>query len=156
MSENWNGKWMLNGNCDELWNADTKFDTREEAIKYGISLLTKFNNMTDKEKESFDLMVDMHIQHDGKNITSFNVGKIVYAEISFNVDNILETIADNAYDEYGEYAEDYLRDVKNVHVEELEATINNWFHKYDYLPTFYGIECAETIYMDEIAEERIK
>lgn len=54
--------------------------------------------------------------------------------------SILENIASSAYDEYSEYADDYLSEViydKNK-AKELEELITDWLNKNAEQPSFYG------------------
>ena len=44
----------------------------------------------------------------------------------FNVDYFIEDMMERAYDEHGEYAEDYLTDLSDDKVKELEGIIANW------------------------------
>ncbi|EAC9484466.1 TPA_asm: hypothetical protein GHD47_03230, partial [Listeria monocytogenes] len=49
------GQWMLNGTDGERWGAFERFDTKEEAIIYGVELLTEYNSLDDDERRDYDL-----------------------------------------------------------------------------------------------------
>ena len=55
-----------------------------------------------------------------------------------NGDRLIEELQERAYDEYGEYAEDYLVDVGDV--AELEALIVGWLNEHAKPPTFYRVD----------------
>lgn len=61
---------------------------------------------------------------------------------------MIEAIQTDAYDEGGEYAENYLDDVTKEQREELEEQLdvvfNAWLEKYDLYPNFYTIPAYET------------
>lgn len=68
--------------------------------------------------------------------------------------DVIESVQADAYDEGGEYAENYLDDVTKEQREELEEQLdvvfNAWLEKYDLYPNFYTIPAHETYkYIDE-------
>lgn len=62
--------------------------------------------------------------------------------------DVIEAVQTDAYDEGGEYAENYLDDVTKEQREELEEQLdvvfNAWLEKYDLYPNFYTIPAHET------------
>lgn len=62
--------------------------------------------------------------------------------------DVIEAVQADAYDEGGEYAENYLDDVTKEQREELEEQLdvvfNAWLEKYDLYPNFYTIPAHET------------
>lgn len=62
-----------------------------------------------------------------------------------NVDRIVDDMGEVAYDECGEWAEDYLDDVTEDQKNELEALICQWADKHGLKPTWFMIENIETI-----------
>lgn len=62
--------------------------------------------------------------------------------------DVIESVQADAYDEGGEYAENYLDDVTKEQREELEEQLdvvfNAWLEKYDLYPNFYTIPAHET------------
>lgn len=62
-------------------------------------------------------------------------------------------IADNAFDNYGEFAEDYLMDVSVKQTDELDVEIKNviinWMIKHKLEPTFYVVEDAEIVHKNK-------
>lgn len=62
--------------------------------------------------------------------------------------DVIEAVQTDAYDEGGEYAENYLDDVTKEQREELEEQLdvvfNAWLEKYDLYPNFYTIPTYET------------
>lgn len=158
---NRNGKWMLNRHNSEYWNAEDVFNTEEEAVKTGVSLLKKYNSL-DKELKSEVLALSNKIEDTMgiaslgyETITRFDVGLVEQATVEFNVDSILETATENAYDEYGEFAEDYLEDVTDEDKTELETLIHDWFIRHNYIPQFYKVYNIETIDLNDFSEERL-
>ncbi len=61
---------------------------------------------------------------------------------------MIESVQADAYDEGGEYAENYLDDVTKEQREELEEQLdvvfNAWLEKHDLYPNFYTIPAHET------------
>ena len=59
-------------------------------------------------------------------------------------ESIIDMLRDEAYEEGGEYAEDYLKDVSEAQRDELTEVLTNafnkWAAKYGYKPNFYPIE----------------
>lgn len=62
--------------------------------------------------------------------------------------DVIEAVQVDAYDEGGEYAENYLDDVTKEQREELEEQLdvvfNAWLEKHDLYPNFYTIPAYET------------
>lgn len=58
-------------------------------------------------------------------------------------DTVIDIIGNHAYDEYGEYAEDYLSDVSDdAEIElniELCKVVKKWAKKHKYEPTFFRV-----------------
>lgn len=140
-----NGKWILNDENSEYWNASDSFDSREEAINKGKETIKHYNTLTNKQKEDIDLS-DIGLSGiTYEDIESFDVGQVNLATIATNGERFVEMVADEAYEEYGEFAEDYLSDVKKEHLDELGELLNGWFEKHNYMPTFYMVENVSTI-----------
>jgi len=59
------------------------------------------------------------------------------------VDNFIEDMQLRAYDNYGEFGEDYLIGLEKQKVKELESLIVNWFKKNVPEPTFYSVANVE-------------
>ncbi|MFN6676409.1 hypothetical protein ACK4CF_14150 [Enterococcus gallinarum] len=127
------GKWMCSID-EEQWQAAEYFDTKEEAVGFGIKSIQTFN----KNPEDGCLDDEMGSTPE-EVVTSFYVGQAFCPGIPFNVDDLLERIQEAAYEDGGEFAEDYLDDVTKEHREELDDLIQNWFIKHKYLPNWYNI-----------------
>lgn len=105
---------------------DGYFDTKEEAIKEGTEYAV------DAEK------------------TIFFIG---LAEKTFSphidVDWLIESIQEDAYDHGGEYAEDYLEGVTKEQKQELEEKLNDvfgaWTEKHKHEVNFYEVVDSEEI-----------
>ena len=71
-------------------------------------------------------------------------------------DHAIEMIADNAFDNYGEFAEDYLMDVSVKQTDELDVEIKNviinWMEKHSLQPTFYLVENAKIVHKNKDGE----
>lgn len=133
MKKDLDRKWMCSLN-EEYWEAVEYFDTKEEAIKYGIEAVKKFN----KNPEEAYLDDEMGSTPE-EVVTSFYVGQAFCPGLPFSVDDLLERVQEVAYEEGGECAEDYLDDVTKEDKEELDDLIQNWFVKHKYLPRWYNI-----------------
>ncbi|EKZ0536224.1 hypothetical protein ACUE9N_000041 [Listeria monocytogenes] len=140
------GQWMLNGTDGERWGAFERFDTKEEAITYGVKLLTEYNSLEDNKRRDYDLSDGLNMRPlDYENIYTFFVGQIEEVGFPNEVDTLLEIIAERIYAEVGEYSEGYLDDVTQEHKEQLSDLIYEWAKQRDYLPSCFTIEMAEEI-----------
>lgn len=129
--------WIYNIGKTDIWRNDEEFETKEEAIEAGRIETVKTNRD--------NLNYGSNFQH-----KSFEVGRSeLCSPNGVDVDDILENIIQNAYDEVGEVAQDYLDDVTDEHRAELEEKLNDvffeWMKKYNYEPTFFKVEAIETI-----------
>lgn len=119
------GKWCYSFN-EENYEGD--FDTKEQAIAEAIWYY----------KEDDDIDQDI-----------IWVGQTKAISLGVNVDRIIEDLGEEAYDQSGEYAEDYLTDVKKSHQRILEERLNNvlysWMKEFKYEPNFYTVENVEEI-----------
>ena len=147
------GQWMLNKEYGERWEASEYFDTKEEAIEFGVSLLKKYNSLDDDGKSDMDLSDGLNIYPDDyENIYIFYVGQIEAIGFPDVVDNLLETISETVYDEVGEYSDGYLDDVTTEHKKELSDLIHDWAKRNDYLPNCYIIGATEEININSFVE----
>jgi hypothetical protein len=147
------GQWMLNKEYGERWEASEYFDTKEEAIEYGVSLLKKYNSLDDDGKSDMDLSDGLNMRPDDyENIYTFYIGQIEAVGFPDEVDMLLETISERVYDEVGEYAEDYLDDVTTEHKKELSDLIHDWAKRNGYLPSCYIMGATEEININNFAE----
>lgn len=60
-----------------------------------------------------------------------------------DTDILMESIADRAYDKYGDHTDTYLDDVDSEKKEELKKVIANWLNYNTKKPDFYGVENIE-------------
>lgn len=132
-------KWMCSVN-EEYWRASEYFDTKEDAVKFGLAAALRFNK--NPEEEYLD---DEMGSTPEEVVTSFFVGQVFCFGIPFDVDQLLECVQEAAYENGGEFAEEYLDDVTAEHRDELESLVLNWFTKHDYLPTWYNIYNVDEI-----------
>lgn len=69
-----------------------------------------------------------------------------------NGDDLIEDMIQYMYKEYGDWADGYLEDVKDEHIDVLENALNlvfeNWAKKYNYLPNFNEIVNVKTYVYD--------
>lgn len=122
------GRWILdiNETISDIWNGESFFDTKEEAIEEGYRWAEK------------------------ENLKFFRVG-LCESETNYgiDVDSVIEHIQETTYDEVGEVAEDYLDDVTTEDLLELEEKLNdvfyNWQKEHKYEPNFYRIVATERI-----------
>lgn len=109
-----------------------EFDSREEAIKEAFEENKDYNN---KYKVCW-------------------VGKCIEVIPSgFGIEPILEDVAHNTKaDTCGDFADDYLMDVSNEHMTELEDAMHevlfNWLDKHEeYKPTWFEVDDIEEVYL---------
>lgn len=114
------GQWAYSFNGEEF---DGNYDNKEEAIE-----------------EAKDYLEDDQL--------IIYVGQIEEFPISADIDLLLERLGESAYEQCGDFAEEYLHDVTDEHFKELEKNINSvlntWISKY-YKPNFYTIGNVERI-----------
>nr|WP_315527534.1 DUF2188 domain-containing protein [Carnobacterium maltaromaticum] len=147
------GQWMLNKEYGERWEASEYFDTKEEAIEYGVSLLKKYNSLNDDGKSDMDLSDGLNMRPDDyENIYTFYIGQIEAVGFPDEVDMLLETISERVYDEVGEYSEGYLDDVTTEHKKELSDLIHDWAKRNGYLPNCYIMGATEEININSFVE----
>ncbi|EFM2997702.1 hypothetical protein HHK30_002753 [Listeria monocytogenes] len=145
------GQWMLNGSDDDFWEGAARFNTKEEAIDFGIEMLRKYNINPDDAKNRKILNDDMGAYpvplspYSNEPIYIFNVGLVEQVKFPNRTDELLERIAEDVYDEIGDYAEDYLDDVDEKHQTELQELIRDWAERHDYLPNYFTISRTEAI-----------
>ena len=112
---------------NDSWQFDYDgYDSKEEAIKYGIKIAK-----IDKE-------------------TCFRVGKSIPCSMGrIDADNIIENAVEQLYEEVGEVSETYLENITDEQEKELEEALNevfyNWHKKHDLFPTCYTIEDIEYV-----------
>lgn len=140
------GKWLCATLEADEWLASEIFDTKEQAIQAGLQACRDFNNdPTDMGVED----VLNFIPDDSEEIMAFQVGQLNQAMPYFNVDCILEHIAEQTYNMCSiESAEDYLDNVKEEDKVELDKFLRSWFTRHNYLPNFYDITNQQTIIVD--------
>ncbi|EAG4505964.1 hypothetical protein CBM20_14655 [Listeria monocytogenes] len=140
------GQWMLNGIDGDRWEACEYFDTKEEAIFYGIELLTEYNCLDNKQRRDYDLSDGLNLySSEHENIYTFFVGQTEKVEFPDTVDSLLEDIAQCVYDDVGEDAQGYLDDVTQAHKKELYDLILRWAKQRDYLPRYFTVQSIEKI-----------
>lgn len=119
------GQWTHNYAENEPWCSGAYFDKKEEVIADGLK--------------------------EYAHSTHFFIGEIVPANIGCNVDAnaILEDVAERVYDEIGEAASEYLRDVTNTHHQILEDRLNDvvsqWMKEFEYEPKYFHLNNVERI-----------
>ena len=111
------GKWCISRNGEDYDN--DFFDTKEEAIEYA----------TDNDDYNCN--------------ETFFVGKAEFFKPKIDADDIIDRISDDAYDNYGEWAEAYLHNINTVQKSELQyklqSVFNKWMKKYSLDPVFFRI-----------------
>ncbi|ACL77590.1 hypothetical protein [Ruminiclostridium cellulolyticum] len=127
--DNWNnGLWMYNFGGKEIWNEEEYFDTKEEAIGMG------------------------RIEAIKRGEDSYQVGQIITFTPSLDADWAIEQIAENAMDNCGEVANDYLDCVPKEETDRLEELLNEaltkWLDETKNHPGFF--------YIDDISEHVVE
>lgn len=126
------GRWTYNDHGNEYWSNDD-FETESEAIEAAF------------EDEGF--VKDNYENNNGEYFLNIAAGKIKQPSICDGqdiADTVIEFLKVYHYDEYGEFAEDYLGDVKTEHQNELNElltkVIEEWAAKNSLKPSHYLIE----------------
>ena len=123
MSEN---KWCYSTDKE---NYTGIFDTKEEAIKEGKI------DAIDRDKKHFYI---------AKAIKDFTP--------CIDTDFIIELIQEDAYNNGGEWAEDYLDDISKEQLAELDKKLNDvlsdWLNKHNLKPTWFTVEDVEEISLE--------
>ena len=122
------GKWLFNETDGELWCGDF-YDTKEEAIAAA--------------------------RRDG--LSEFYVGQFKLTELPhIDAERLMDDLADQVFDEAGEFAENYLDDVTEEQIKELEQKLNavfaEWSSAHCLDPDFGTIVRIETVKYPEPEE----
>ncbi len=121
-------KWVVSYD-DEIFLTNYFFDTVDEAIEFG--------------KAEYD------------NLDGFYIGQVFEEPVNTDIEamSILEVIAEDVYEQFGEVAQDYLMNVKGEHVVELENALNNvikhWMDYYNYNPSYFKVDNIQFISLEE-------
>jgi uncharacterized protein YegP (UPF0339 family) len=123
-----NGKWQYQLTNSEIWGTSEDYDTKEDAIKYGR-----------EEAKDTEYETDY-----------FDVGQIEkYVPCGIDVDDVLDRLVDDAYDEVGEVSDGYLsvitKEQENELEEKLNQVLNEWMEKHSLIPSFYKIVNVEKV-----------
>lgn len=121
----------------DIWSCSEEFDTKDDAIIAGRKEAIAENTINSNYGSKF--------QH-----KSFQVSRVEgVIPCGVDIDDILENISENVYDDVGEAAEGYLDDVTKEHRDELEEKLNDvlfdWIKRHNYEPTCFKIVAIETI-----------
>ncbi|ECL7059169.1 hypothetical protein FTO90_08790 [Listeria monocytogenes] len=140
------GQWMINGVECYFWEDTARFNTKEEAIKFGIEMLKKYNNNPDDAKNR-NILIDSMNTHPNNNepVYTFQVCLVEDVKFPDRTDALLEWIAEDVLDDVQGIADDYLEDVTEEHQNELQDLIEDWAKRHNYLPDTLKIFPSETI-----------
>ena len=131
--DNLNGKWTYDIDGGESWSCVEFFDTKEESIEAG------------KDEAINGYPFD--------DIKYLRVGQVKEFVPKINGYHIVESVGEDAYEECGEIAEDYLASVRSGDIAELqlslEACLHQWLRNKGFVPNFYSIENIEEIDLDK-------
>ncbi|ARF70696.1 hypothetical protein B7C51_24800 (plasmid) [Paenibacillus larvae subsp. pulvifaciens] len=125
-----NGKWKFEIVGYDNW-CDDYYDTKEEAIEFGIKLLnSKINEEKEEEKDRY-----------------FNVGQVVIHKPKIYAEWVIEQVVQNAHNACGEIAEEWLLNVEKNKIKNLEDKLNSFFIEWlkdnNQIPTFGSIQNIE-------------
>jgi hypothetical protein len=114
----------------ENWTA---CETKEEAIAEGENYLSEWTNNTAGE---------------------FFIAPIIPGKIpNVDVDMIIETLQEEAFEEGGDYAEDWLRKIPDEKIQDLSTQLNNlvknWIVVNGYEPDWFTVGKPEMIEVEE-------
>lgn len=153
MSGKKDGKWICAPNIyTEEWSASRYYDTKQEAIDAGRSVINAMSQgvvSVDVYDESHEIMGEGYMVKDTLPET-FVVGQMVSDYFPWiNPECVIEGIGNEAYDEFGEYAEDYLLRLPDEEVSELGDKLNealvDWIKKYNNEPDFVKMQNVEIV-----------
>lgn len=151
------GKWLVALEGVEYWYNDTAFDTKEEAISHGRSVLREWNDATTEGKGHITLSDELsnHYDDDIDNVYTFVVGKVERVSVSINAEQIINLIAENTCSDADlpETLEDFLINVDNEHIRELETLVEGWINKHKYEPKAFTISEASVVKVYDIENE---
>lgn len=87
-----------------------------------------------------EAVTELDLEHGG----TVEIAEVVPYSYAVDADAILERLSEEAYEEVGDPAEDWLTSVPQVHVEELQqlltAALATWMEQHPiYVPTFYTV-----------------
>ena len=85
-------------------------------------------------------------------VTIFYVGTTKDISLGVNVDSIIDQLSEDATEQAGEIADDYLRHVKTndaiILEEKLNEVLRSWLSDFGYRPTFWTVDNVEKIDID--------
>jgi hypothetical protein len=123
-------KWFCIPACGEDYTlAVENFETKEEAIKRGIEVMTDVKNGITKD----------YLSVFGKEYDeTVNLESFVYIQCGIYIPKpltrqLVENMRDDALSKVGNMADDYLKDVKAEHLVELDKVILDWMNFYGYV-----------------------
>lgn len=77
------------------------------------------------------------------------IGECIWYKPHVSAVNVIEAIQDDAYDQAGDFAIDYLDDVTKEHRNKLESLLtgifNIWAKDYGYKPSFFTVENVKEV-----------
>jgi hypothetical protein len=85
------------------------------------------------------------------------VGQTKEVIVSINTNWLLDQLGEQAYEQAGEYAEDYLYDVSREHESILEERLNDvlyaWMEEFNYKPNFWTVENVQKVLVTRKEEQ---
>lgn len=139
--------WYVNPvpNIDDVWCITDEFDTKEEAIAYGVEEYKQ--HLAGVSTELFD----NDYNYPDPPTSIFEVGEGVGFVPFVDTDWIIEQVAEQASWQCGEIGDDWLRwdTITKEQQEELQDNVqkvfDEWLKKYNLEPTFYNVIHIEEI-----------
>lgn len=139
--------WYVNPmpNIGDTWDITENFDTKKEAIEYGIQEYK--NHLAGISTELFD----NDCNYPDPPSSWFEVGERMDFIPEVYADLIIEQVVEQADYQCGEVSEDWLRwdTITKEQLKELQDNMQNvfdeWLKKHDLEPTFYNIVNIEEI-----------
>lgn len=130
------GKWAYNFWGSERWDVDECYDTHEEAMEAGKLAA---------------------IEHDRG---GYEVGQLNVYAASIDVNQVIDNITDDAWDQCGEYAEDYLCHLPEKEVDRLgellNEALNKWLDETNNHPGFYTLSSVSVHSIEQRSEDDAK
>ena len=120
-------------------------------IKYAYSFNgEEYEGPFDSYDEALQAAKDANLDeyHDDRYEVVY-IGECIWYKPHVSADNVIEAIQDDAYDQAGDFAINYLDDVTKEHRNKLESLLtgifNIWAKDYGYKPSFFTVENVKEV-----------
>jgi hypothetical protein len=103
----------------------------------------------DDPEEAYERAVDDGLIEQGERLSLYEGEKEAQEHSNFySIQSFIEDMTSAAYDEGGEYAEDYIAELESLDYSDLYKTIAAWFDEHVPQPTFFLVRNSKEIWYD--------